>query len=113
MKKLTKKQIEDIENEVILLLLCSLEGNIVDDYCKWNCYDPYYCEAFGVMRCLVVLGYSKFETFNTPKTIDNVYLWFGELKIKTDKIIKDMGYRNAKAFYNEKMNNQRKSVLYK
>ena len=42
----------------------------------FSCNNPYYAEAFEMMRALVILGHGKFGAINKN---DNVNYWFNEI----------------------------------
>jgi hypothetical protein len=54
--------------------------------------DPYYGEAFGIMRALEVLGYGEFKSDNVPNSIYprwNLKWWFARLG---DEVLKEENF---------------------
>lgn len=80
MKKLTKKQSQAIEKEVMMLLHAMRDNmrNEGVDTTKtpYSINNAYYAEAFGIMRCLRILGYGSFEITDKAESLD---CWFNKL----------------------------------
>lgn len=77
---LTKEQADAVSKDVKSLLHASrdcLRNRGVDTTSvPWHTNDPYYAEAFGILRCLVVLGLGKFGAVNHNDTVNS---WFWRL----------------------------------
>lgn len=81
--------IKNIENEVKNLLHASrdcLRSKGVDTtQITFSVQDGYYGEAFGVMRCLQVMGVGSFGSDNTPEKRSNLKWWFRQLEAEVLK----------------------------
>lgn len=87
MKKLTPKIIASVEAGVYTLLkearrLMRDNGEITSQTIRFDINNPYYCEAFGVMRGLEIVGYGTFEANNLPAEKTNLKWWFAQLENK-------------------------------
>jgi hypothetical protein len=64
---------------------------------QFSVFDPYYCEAFGILRGLVLFGYGYFGSDNLSAVEErkstnpkhNVKWWFGKIK---DEVLEEEGY---------------------
>jgi hypothetical protein len=92
-KKLTTKQIKDVETEIKMLLHASRDclRNLGKDtkVISFSVHDAYFAEAFGIMRGLVILRYGYFGSSNLngieergygETEIHNVQWWFSQLE---------------------------------
>ena len=79
MKLKLKKKIE-LEQRIRLLLFAGLDWcvNNEKDETEWFAvYNPYYCEAHGILHCLQVLEWMDFGPVNMPYNLSS---WMDSLK---------------------------------
>lgn len=55
----------------------------------WNVNDPYYAEAFGIIRCLTYLHYGFLGDDMTPSP-HNLKFWFNHL---CDEVLREEGFK--------------------
>lgn len=101
-KKLTEQIIDDTESEVILMLLSCYEQEEARGSYRWNANNGYYGEAFGIFRCLTMLGYTFFGATNKPVMKENARWWFSECKHEAEKIVAEIGIEKAIRLYQSK-----------
>lgn len=99
--KLTEKKKEVIKQRITLLLLAGLDYcvNTKQDETMWfGLQNPYYCEAFGLLHTLEILGYGYFGPDNIKSVNDNklnLNFWFNELKEEVKVMGEKFGAKNA------------------
>lgn len=74
MKHLTKKEKQNIETRIKLLLFAGLDWCVTlekDESYWFSPLNPYYTEAFGILQCLETLGYGNFGSVNIESTLNN------------------------------------------
>jgi hypothetical protein len=108
--KLNKKIINNIESEIILMLLNCIEYEEKYGNYMWNANNPYYAEAFGILRGLTAIGYTFFGASNTPENKENAQWWFGECKTQAKMIKNEIGIEEALILYKNKCNNNSKKT---
>jgi hypothetical protein len=96
--KLTDEIIQNIEAQVILMLLNSIENKD-----NWDVNNPYYAEAFGIFRCLATLNYCKFENnINAIQEKENVNFWLEFCQKQAKEIKAEFGIKKAIQIYEDK-----------
>ncbi len=93
-KKLPESQWEAVKNEIKMTLHASRDclRNQGTDTTKirFSVNDPYYGEAFGILRALSVLGYGQvFGAVNTPEDRTNFQWWFHEIQ---EEVLREENY---------------------
>lgn len=86
-----------IEEEVKMMLHAHRDGmrSRGEDSMKqrFDCREGFYGEAFGIMRCLAVLGHGRInQAVNTPENKANLRWWLGELE---RQVLKEENYPGA------------------
>jgi hypothetical protein len=89
-KKLNEKQRQKIEVEVKLMLHagrdCQRNLGVDTTFFRHDCNNPYYAEAFGIMRGLAVMGYGDLEVGDSPFRLKS---WFDNL---ADEVLKEENF---------------------
>jgi hypothetical protein len=70
----------DVANGIKEMLRVSLRDQMRNgEGKKWRVSEPSYCEAFGMVRCLVAMGYGEFGPRNDANDPRNLSTWFESL----------------------------------
>lgn len=104
MKTLSGKSETAFSNQIILMLLNSREQT--KDH--WNVNNPYFAEAFGMLRCLVALGYCNFGPANGDNDGSNANAMLESYKNIALKYIENHGYSGAIQMFEDKCNRNTK-----
>jgi hypothetical protein len=98
-KKLTEKQVREVESEVKMMLHASrdcLRNQGVDTTSvPFDTNDGYYGEAFGILRGLMILGYGYFGSDTVQDKVDpyrNLKFWFSEL---VSQVLNEENFRST------------------
>lgn len=100
-KKLSSKHQDKIEHRICFLLAAGLDycRNACKDKQWWfNPFNPYYCEAFGMLQTLECLGYGYFGADNIDSE-GNLRYWFNQLKSIVAKMGDEMGEHETYAYF--------------
>ena len=96
-KSLSDKLATRAYNEIIMLLLASRDCYVNQNRKveKFDVKDSYYCEAFGVLRGIHLLGYGYWGANNHPAERDNRKWLFDEICDVARCIEREMGLKPA------------------
>jgi hypothetical protein len=98
--ELSTEQKEQLEQRIKLLLYAGVDYcfNVDKDKNWWfSPNNPYYCEAFGIMQCLQVLGYGYFGAINAKGSLN---YWMQQLLQEVGKDCEENG--GVEAYYDFK-----------
>lgn len=85
----------NIEAEIKLLMHAQRDcfrnqGKDATKIGRMSCYDSYYCDCIGIMRCLEIFGYGKFGAINSqPEEPPNLAAWLWRLE---SEVLEEEGY---------------------
>lgn len=97
MKNLTDKIATRAYNEIVMLLLASRDSYVTQErhVYHFDSHDPYYCEAFGVLRGIHLMGYGYWGANNHPAERDNLKWFFDYICKAALNIEEGMGLKPA------------------
>lgn len=88
MYKKSKDKMNKVRETIKMLLHAGYDGkrNRKEPIGRLHCNDPYYSEAFGMLRTLEIFDLGKFGAVNVPGTLNH---WFAEIQ---DEVEKEEGF---------------------